>query len=260
MSSQTILFIHGLFMTHRCWDGWVSYFGAKGYTCHAVPYPGRDKPPAELRKMHPDPQLSALTFDSVLAHYEKTAASLAEPPIIIGHSMGGLLTQALINRGLGAGGVAIASAPPRGIFSTRWSFLRSNWPLINPLNPASRPYLMPFADFQYTFVNGLPLAEQREAYDQQVVPESLRIPRGVLSSANGQIDFKKAHMPLLMLAGAADHIIPDSLVRANFKKYEASASITDFETFADRTHYGIAQAGWEKMADYVYEWIRRRGI
>ncbi len=66
---------------------------------------------------------------------------------------------------------------------------------------------MPFAHFRYAFVNGMPLGEQRQAYDELVVPESLRLVRGGLS-ASARVDFKKERLPPLIIAGELDHIFP----------------------------------------------------
>ncbi|MBE2194434.1 MAG: alpha/beta hydrolase [Anaerolinea sp.] len=257
MPTKTVLFIHGLFMTYHCWDQWVERYQAKGYTCVAVPYPQRDKSPAEIQKAHPDPNLPKVTFEGVLDHLIKTIQGLTEPPIIIGHSFGGLFTQLLINRGFGMAGVAVDSAPPQGLLSTKFSFLWGNRGLLNPLNRSSRPYRMSFGAFQYAFVNGMPEAEQRKIYEEQAVPESLRIPRGALSSPNARIDYRKPHPPLLLIAGSNDHIVPASLNKANFKRYQESDSVTELKEFPGRNHFGIGQKGWEELADYALEWAGR---
>jgi pimeloyl-ACP methyl ester carboxylesterase len=257
MTTKTILFVHGLFVTRRCWDPWVSRYEATGYKCVALAWPGRDQPVETLRKNHPDPALRRLSLDEIVNQHVSAIRALDEPPILIGHSMGGLIVQILLNRGLGVAGVAIDSAPPSGVLTTKWSFLKSNWPILNPLSPS--PYWMPFKDFQYTFVNGLPLAEQRAKYEQHVVPESLRAARGTLTPI-ARIDFKKSHAPLLFLAGSTDHIIPASLNKTNYQKYKNSASVTNFKEFPGRTHFGIGQKGWEEMADYVLGWLNERGV
>src|SRR5271165_6356950 len=141
MPTRTIVFVHGLFMTYRCWDQWVSYYQAKGYTCLAVPYPGRDLPVDALRKAHPDPKLAQLTLDNVIEKYEQLIRGLGEKPILIGHSLGGLIAQILQQRDLAAATVAIDPGPPQGLISFKWSFVRSNWPVLNLLNPSSRPYM-----------------------------------------------------------------------------------------------------------------------
>jgi pimeloyl-ACP methyl ester carboxylesterase len=194
-----------------------------------------------------------------VAHFDTAARGMSEPPFLVGHSLGGLIVQILLNRGLGAAGVAIDSAPPSGLLSLEWSFHKSNWPMLNPLASSSTPYYMSFAEWQYAFVNGLPLAEQQAAYEQQCVPESRRAGRGPLSAV-AKVDFAKPHGPLLMLAGSTDHIVPASLNRANVAKYKASSSAVDFKEFPGRTHFGIGQQGWEEMADYVLAWLGKRGV
>jgi alpha-beta hydrolase superfamily lysophospholipase len=128
--------------------------------------------------------------------------------------------------------------------------------MINPFVSGSAPRRMPLEDFQYAFVNTLPLAEQQADYERYVVPESRQVPRDSLASA-GAIDFKKAHAPLLLIAGEKDHIIPAGLNKTNYEKYHASASSsrTDFKEFPGRVHFIIGQTGWEEVAQYVAGWI-----
>jgi pimeloyl-ACP methyl ester carboxylesterase len=257
MRSQTIVFIHGMYMNPLCWVGWVDYYTAKGYTCLAPAWPGRDQPVEVLRKNHPDPQLGQLTLSNVLDHYTGVIKKLDEKPIIIGHSMGALAVQLLLQKDMAAAGVAIDSAPPMGVITTKWSFLKSNWPHITPFVSQSSPIEMTFERFQYTFVNGLPLVEQRAAYDRYVVPESRRVPR---ESLTARVDFKKPHAPLLLIAGSADHIIPASLNKSNYARYEKSPSVTDYKEFPGRTHFTIGQNGWEEVAGYVLAWLNDKGM
>lgn len=256
MTTNTVLFVHGNFVNHHCWDMWVKRYTAKGYTCIAPSYPGRDKSVQELRDEHPNPKVGQLGIEEVIAHYVRIINGLDEQPIIVGHSFGGMLTQVLVNKGLGAAAVSIDSVPPQGVLTSKISFFRSLWPVLNPLNPASRPWLMPFGHFQYTFVNGMSLEDQRRAYDAYVVPESVRLGRGGLSSA-ARIDFKKAHAPLLLIAGEIDHIMPAALNKSNFNRYKASApSVTAFKEFPGRNHFSvIGGKGWEEVADYALDWV-----
>jgi pimeloyl-ACP methyl ester carboxylesterase len=188
--------------------------------------------------------------------YAKIIAVLDDKPILVGHSMGGLVVQILLQRGLGAAGIAIDSAPPKGVISLRWSFLRSNWPVINPFAHKDQPYMMPLDGFRYAFAHTLSDAELRAAYDSQVVPESRRVGNGP-TTAVARIDFKAQHAPLLFIAGGADRIIPASLNYDNYKKYAASPSLTEFHEFPGRTHYTLAQANWEEVADFAIDWARK---
>jgi fermentation-respiration switch protein FrsA (DUF1100 family) len=171
--------------------------------------------------------------------------------------MGGLIVQLLLQKDLAAAGVAIDSAPPMGLFSAKWSFLKSNFPHITPFASQNDPIRMSFKRFQYTFVNDLPLTEQQRAYSKYVVPESRRIPR---QSLTAKVDFHKPHPPFLMIAGSADHLIPASLNRANYKKYSSSPSVTVFKEFPGRTHYIIGQKNWEEVADYILDWLKERSM
>jgi alpha-beta hydrolase superfamily lysophospholipase len=257
MKSRTVLFIHGMYMNSLCWEQWVPYFQARGYKCLAPDWPGRDKPVATLRKAHPDPQLSQLTLRRVLEHFTDIIKAQDEKPVLIGHSMGGLAVQLLLQKDLAAAGVAIDSAPPMGVLTTRWSFLKSNWPHITPFVSQSIPIEMTFARFQYTFVNGLPLEEQRAAYERYVVPESRRVPR---ESLTARVDFRRLHPPLLLIAGSADNIIPASLNKSNHARYKASSSVTGFKEFAGRTHFIVGQKNWEEIADTVLSWLDENGV
>ena len=138
---------------------------------------------------------------------------------------------------MAAAAVAIDSAPPFGVLTTKWSFLKSNWPHITPFALLSHPIEMTFERFQYTFVNTLPLAEQRAAFERYIVPESRRVPR---ESLTAKIDFKKPHAPLLLIAGSTDNIIPASLNKANTAKYPRTSSVTDFKEFAGRTRFIVS--------------------
>lgn len=257
MPSKTVAFIHGNFVTRHCWDRWIPRYEARGYTCVAIEWPGRDFPVAELKARPDDPVLRDLTIEQVIDTNVRALQALPEKPVVIGHSFGGLLTQLMVQRDLAAAAVAIDSVPPMGVFTLKWSFLRSLWPVVNPFIPASRPYYMPFEDFQYTFGNDLPLEAQRAGYDADIVPESRRLSRGAVSKA-ARVDFKRPHAPLLLIAGEKDHIMPASLNRSNHRRYLAGPSGADFKEFPGRAHYSIlAGPNWEEVADYALDWAER---
>ncbi len=254
MKTKTIVLIHGMFMTPLCWEKWIPYYESKGYRVFAPAWPGREKPVGELRKAHPDSELAKLKLNHIVDHMEAFIKGLDEKPVIIGYSMGGLVVQLLLQRNTALAGVAIDPAPPAGVFTTAWSFVKSNFPAINPFM-LSQPVEMSFEHFQYAFVNTLSGGEQSAAYNRYVVPESRGVPTSSLGAA-GKVDFKKAHPPLLITAGEKDHIIPASLNKSNYNKYQGS-SITDFREFAGRDHFIIGEKGWEEVADYSLAWLEK---
>jgi pimeloyl-ACP methyl ester carboxylesterase len=244
-------------MTPLCWEQWAERFQAKGYRTLAPAWPGRDKSVKELQT--PDAALGKLNLANILDHYTKIIQGMDEKPILIGHSMGGLAAQILHNRGLGSAAIAIDSAPPAGVFTTKFSFLKSNWGHITPFANPNSPVFMTFERFQYAFVNGMSMDEQRAAFEKYVVPESRAIPRQSLSSV-GKVDFKKEHSPLLLIAGGNDNIIPAALNKTNYEKYKAGPSTTDFKEFAGRNHFLLGQKNWQEIADYCMDWISKKGI
>jgi esterase/lipase len=98
------------------------------------------------------------------------------------------------------------------------------------------------------------LEQTQIEYNKFVVPESRNIPRST-TKKDGRIDFKKPHNPLLIIAGAKDHIIPSSLNKKNFEAYNDKKSKIDFKEFDGRTHYICLQQNWEEVATYINEWI-----
>lgn len=256
--SQTIAFIHGAFVSQHCWEPWIARCEARGYACVAIAYPGREGSVAELRREPDAAVLRTLTLDAVAGHCARVLAALPEKPLVIGHSFGGLLTQLMLQRDLAAAAVAIDSVPPQGVTTLKWSFLRSLWPLVNPLIPSTRPYFMPFEHFCYTFGNDLAPAQQRAVYEALIVPESRRLGRDGLTRA-ARVDFERPHAPLLMVAGERDHLMPPSLNRRNQRRYRGP-SVADFKQFPGRAHFSIIGGeGWEEVADHALDWAVRMG-
>jgi pimeloyl-ACP methyl ester carboxylesterase len=257
--SKTILFITGAFVGNNCWDEWRTYFEEKGFNTSAPPWPYKDATVAELRSRHPhhDKELARLTIDELLMHYENIIKSLPEKPILIGHSYGGLMTQIFINRGMAAAGIAIHPVPPLGVFPYEFTFLKAGWKSLGVFTDLDETYMMSFEDWQYAFVNGMPLPEQQTAYDTFTIPESKTVSRGALSGA-AKVDFKKPHAPLLITAGDTDHIIPAHLNHRNFNAYETEGSVTDYKVFSGRNHFVLGQPTWKEDASFIFDWITDR--
>ena len=260
LPSQTIVFIHGMYLTNKVWSDWQSYFQELGYSTHSPAWPLHELTVQQLNDLHPDPQLGELQLAEVLDYYKQYLAGFDEPPIVIGHSMGGLITQLLLAEAENntdfsiAAGIAINSAPPFGVISGKPNFLKANWPHLNPLLDISQPTQLTFRQFQFGFVNSMPLEAQQTAFYEYVVPESKRIGRVSLTSgARVKTSLKRA--PLLLIAGGKDNTIPASLNYTNFKKYRNTPAITDYRQFSARNHWTIKQPGWQAVADYVTQWI-----
>lgn len=252
IKSKTIVFIHGLFVNPESWNAWKAYFEAKGYKCYTPANPYHEGSPADLRK-NTDPRLARVNFEDVVNNVAKLIDTLPEKPIIIGHSMAGLVVQKLISMNKAAAGVCIDGAAPVGIITLKWSFWKANLPAINPLKGSS--VFKPTRKwFHYAFCNTMTRAQSDKVFDEIAVPESRNIPRGTLKKF-AKIDFRMPHKPLLIIAGEKDHIVPASLNIKNFKAYKDTSSIISFKEFKGRGHYIVGEPNWQEVAGYVYNWL-----
>src|SRR6266851_8109285 len=138
-TAETVVLIHGMWMTPLSWEHWVSHYNDRGHRVLAPAWPGLDKEPEELRR-DPSP-LRGIDITAVVDHYDKIIRGLDRPPIIIGHSFGGLFAQLLLGRGLGAAGVALGTAAPKGVLKLPASTLRAAVPALK--NPFNRNGLAP---------------------------------------------------------------------------------------------------------------------
>src|SRR5687767_12103595 len=131
---DTIVLVHGLWVTPRSWEHWVTYYEAKGFRVIAPAYPGFE---IEVEAINADPSImDNLTLNQIVVHLEGILRDLPTQPIIMGHSAGGALTQILLDHGFGAAGVAMCSAPTEGVLVTPLSQVKSTFPVLS--NPANR--------------------------------------------------------------------------------------------------------------------------
>src|SRR5438067_3864390 len=119
---------------------------------------------------HNPARIAKLGIAEIVKQYDKIIRELDSPPIIIGHSFGGLITQILVDRGLGSAGVAIAPAPVKGILFLPFSTLKVTFPALS--NPANNHRAVPLTaeQFHYAFTNHLSDEESLAAYRRYAVP------------------------------------------------------------------------------------------
>jgi pimeloyl-ACP methyl ester carboxylesterase len=211
---------------------------------------------AEVEELNREPSaIASLDLDQVLAHYEQTIESLEQPPIIMGHSLGGTMTQVLLDRGYGAAGVGIASATAKGVRDLPWSTVKSTFSALNPLKKGQAVQLTE-KEFHYAFGNTLSREESNEIYQRYHVPAATQVLRNVAFSnlhrhPAAAVDFRReGRAPLLLVAFGEDHVVPPKAIRHNEETYDDTVSITEFREFPGRPHFPGAP-GWEDVADYV---------
>jgi pimeloyl-ACP methyl ester carboxylesterase len=257
--SKTIVFITGAFVSNSCWDDWCIFFEEKGYKTIAPPWPTKDGTANDLRQTQPNPCIAALRLESLTDYFADIARKLPEKPILIGHSMGGLITQILLQQELAIAGIAIHSLQPLGVFTFKFSFYKAGWGPLGFFTPTKKSFLMSFIQWQYAFTNGMSYEEQKEGYYKYLIPESKLVVRDAISKA-AKVDFKKPHAPLLFVSGSADNFIPASLNYSNYKKYSHPNSITDYKDFKGRNHFVLGQPTWKEDAAFIANWIAKLSV
>jgi len=262
MAKKAIVFIHGLWIHSSSWQPWMDFFNQQGYNCINPAWPGDS---ATVEECRANPQLIANRGVTEIADsYAKVIATLPEPPIVIGHSFGGLIAQVLLGRGIAAAGVAIDPAPMKGVWQLPFSALKASFPVLgNPFN-LKKAVSLTFSQFQYGFANAIPEAEAKELYDRWTIPAPARplFQAATATFAGNQTKVNTsnpARGPLLITGGEKDNIAPPILGKASLKKYN-NAVITEFKLFEGRGHSLIVDSGWKEVAEYAIEWLKAKGF
>jgi pimeloyl-ACP methyl ester carboxylesterase len=222
------------------------------------------RPGGEVEAIRKDPSpLKRLKLKTVVDHYDRIIRKLDAQPVIMGHSFGGLITQMLIDRGLGSAGILLDSAQTAGVPVLPFATIRATLPILgNPFSYNRTTSLSP-SQFNYAFTNELDAVESKKVYDRYSIPAANAIlwdaALALLNpNASSKVDYKRSdRAPLLFIAGSNDHLAPPAINKANMRKYvKNSTALTDYREFPNRTHHTVGQKGWEEVADFALNWAR----
>ena len=254
---KTIVLVHGAWLNSSCWDGFKARYEGRGYRVIAPDWPYDDRPPAELRTS-PRPELARLGQREIIAHFEKIIRALDEPPIIIGHSAGGTFTQHLLDRGLGAAGVAIDPAPTPGVPLYPHAIVSALPVFIDPFS-WRKAKVMSRSFFRNRFAQTVPHSESDQLYDRYIIPTPGKVYwDGVINKIAIQWDNPK-RPPLLLIGGGKDLIADAAMTSAIFRKQSRAPSKTELKIFPERSHWTCLDRGWEEVADFALDWAERHG-
>ena len=264
MAKPPIMFVHGLWMHSSTWDPWMAFFSEKGYEVSNPGWPGDSETVAASREN--SRAIANRGVKEVAGSYAKVIGSLSTPPILIGHSFGGMLVQELLGRGIAAAAVAIDPAPIKGVWQLPLSTIRASLPIIgNPFN-LTKAVSLSYDEFRYAFANAVPEEEAKELYDRATMPAPARpLFQAATATLNPFSETRinttsRTRGPLLIISGEEDHIVPPVLVKAAFRKYQKSSATTDFKSFTNRGHSLVIDHGWHEIAEYSLGWLNKNGL
>lgn len=258
-STDTIVLIHGAWLSARSWENFADYFTKRGYDVLAPEWPRKHGDVEELREE--SEELKGLGLTEIVDHYEGVIRKLDQPPVLIGHSYGGLVVELLLDRGYGRAGVAMSPAPPKGILILPFSTLKSAAPALAHPSKWHGVVTLTTEEFTYGFVNTFSPEDAAAAYERYAVPETGQIfyEAGFANfhlHPPTEIHFKKGERaPLLIVGAEKDHTVPASLAKAQYEKYESSPAQTDFIEFEGRPHLAMVAEGWEEIAAAIESWL-----
>ena len=252
--AKTIVMIHGMWGGGWYWENYAKYFEARGYRCIRPTLRFHDMNPQEA----PDPRLGTTSLLDYVADLEKEILELKETPILMGHSMGGLLAQILGSRGLARALVLLTTASPAGIIALKPSVIRSFWSMLMRWGFWKKPGRQKFEEASYSMLHLLPMEERKKTFERFVYESGRAASEIGFWLFDGRkaaaVDESKVTCPVLVVGAAEDRITPVSVVRHVAEKYGEKAT---YKEFGGHAHWVVAEPGWEEIAKYVKEWLDR---
>ncbi|NIV03470.1 alpha/beta fold hydrolase [Candidatus Saccharibacteria bacterium] len=252
--SDTIFMIHGMWGGGWYWENYRQFFEERGFQYKI--------PTLRFHDIEPDqpapPELGTVSLLDYAADLETEIQQLESPPILMGHSMGGLLAQILGSKGLAKALVLLTPASPAGILALRPSVIKSFRSSLFRWGFWKKPHRPTFDEAVYSMMHLLPESEQKEMY-ANLVYESGRAAAEIGfwlfdPQKAAKVDEIPITCPVLVIAGAEDRITPSSVTRKVAEKYKAVAT---FKEFPEHAHWIIGEPGWEEVAGYVFDWLTK---
>jgi pimeloyl-ACP methyl ester carboxylesterase len=256
-----VVFIHGLWLLPSSWDRWAERFAGAGYAPVA---PGWPDDPATVEEARANPDVFAgKTVGRVADHVAAVIARLERKPAVVGHSLGGLLTQIVAGRGLAVASVAIDPAPFRGVLPLPLSALKSAFPVLR--NPANRKkaITLTYDQFRFGWANALSEGEARELHETfHVAAPGAPLFHAATANLNPRTEAKvdsrnAARGPLLIVSGEKDNTVPWAIANASYSKQKRNPGVTEIVEIPGRGHALTIDSGWREVADTALGFVRR---
>jgi pimeloyl-ACP methyl ester carboxylesterase len=230
---ETIVFVHGMSHGAWCWEAYfIPYFEKLGYRCLAMNLPGHEEKGCTK-------SISYSLQDYVRA-LSKFVANLPEPPIIIGHSMGGMILQRFLKTGSCKKAILMSSVPPSGVLMASLRVIFNHLGSIPFL--FQRNLLGVFHKYPELMFNDLSVAQK---FKSNMCAESFIAYLGLLIPISNQTT-----TPMLVIGGSEDALITQEEFRQTAKYYQAK-----LERIEGGSHDLMLDPDFTKTADSIHQWL-----
>jgi pimeloyl-ACP methyl ester carboxylesterase len=255
--AETIMMVHGMCGGSWVWDNYKSYFEQKGYQCIRPALRYHDTDPQKS----PDPRVGTTSLLDYAEDLEREIRKRRITPVLMGHSMGGLLAQILASRGLAKALVLLSPAAPAGISYTQPKMAKDLWSIARQWGWWRKPIRPTFNESVYLELDLLSAEERKAVYDKWVHDSGRALFEiGVWfldTKRAARVDASKLACPVLVVAGSGDRITPASCAKKIGKKY---APYVTYKEFENNAHWLTGEPGWQDIAGYIADWLTLRGI
>lgn len=249
---RDIVMIHGMWGGGWYWEKYRNFFAERGYQCHAPYLRYHNVDP----KAEPDPRLgttSLLDYAQDLEKYIKEK-EMNDKPILMGHSMGGLLAQILGARGIASALVLLTPAPPAGIFALKFSVIKTFRPVLFKWGFWKKPHSLPLKNSVYGMMHLMSEEDQQDFYVRCVHESGKAATEIAFWQQNARVDESEVKCPVLVVAGKEDRITPAPVVKKVAQKYGSHPH--SYKCFDKHAHMVVCEPGWQDVAGYAWEWLK----
>jgi pimeloyl-ACP methyl ester carboxylesterase len=210
--------IHGMWATPATFARLKTRFEAAGHTVIAPALPFHDRDPA----LPPSPEIGALTVEDYARFLEGEIAKLPEPPVIIGHSMGGLLAQVVAARVAHKGLVLLSTAATATTLVPGLATVRTMGGVMLKWGWWHSPTRIEEAPARWGIFNGVPDDIARAEFSALVwdsgrVLAEMTLPN-VSSTRATTVNYALLDKPALVIVGTEDRITLPGISRATARK------------------------------------------
>ncbi|QWR78797.1 alpha/beta fold hydrolase [Candidatus Magnetomonas plexicatena] len=253
MKKKYLYFIHGANCGSWVWEEFSEFFKIKGFHCLT---PDLRFHKADQANMAAN-DIGTISLLDYVSDIRKDLSALDETPVLVGHSMGGLLAQVVAQSVPVRALVLLEPGPPAGLYPKKSAFLQGVFAVLNYGTFWKAPVMPTFEQVVATSLHLLSSEKQQDVYSKFVHESGRALSEIGFSILDrhcaASVDFKKVTCPVLVIAGSKDRIITPDIARSVANNYKNNT----YKEFAEHAHWILQEQGWEKVAGFIFEWLEK---